>query len=380
LGALEEEAVLKVLRSGWLTTGPQTQAFEEEFAAFLKVSHALAVNSCTSGLHLALVALGLGIGDKVAVPTWTFAATAEVVRYVGAEVVLIDIEPNSPQMDMDLLEAQLAADPQIRGVIVVHFAGAPVNFARLLELKSIYGFSLIEDCAHAFPVTVTHSQTGLPVSLGTLGDIGVFSFYANKTLTTGEGGMMVTSRPELAQTLKQLRLHGINRDAFDRFQSKSVAAWDYQIAQVGYKYNMPDLAGALGRVQLKRAPELLTRRREIAAEYYKALSSLDWCTLDPWTDEHSWHLFTLQLVPNARSWNRDQLIAELNQEGIGTSVHYRPLHLMEYYRKRYNLQPEDFPRSCQRFLQTLSLPFSSYLTDEQIQRVLSTLVNLGSRL
>lgn len=352
LGPEEEAAVLDVMRSGWLTTGSVCAAFEAEFAAFCQVPWALAVNSATAGLHLALEALGVGPGDLCAVPDYTFTATAEVVRYLGADVVLVDCEPQSPQMDMEKLEEVLKTR-RIKVVLPVHLFGQSVNWSALAALKERYGFFIVEDAAHTFPA---RNAFGL---MGTLGDIGVYSFYANKNITTGEGGMVVTRNADWAQRMRVMRLHGIDRDAFARFTSAK-ASWEYRIVAPGFKYNMTDLAAAIGRVQLTKAQSFWDQRRRLAEAYIRALSGWDEVTLPVPEANHGWHVFSLLL-----SRDRDQAARRLQDEGVGISVHYIPLHRMPYWADRYHLVPNDFPQAEVRGLQTLSLPLFPSMSQAQ---------------
>lgn len=357
LGAEEEQAVLEVMRSGWLTTGKVTQAFEAEFAAYAGVPHALAVNSATAGLHLALEALGVGPGDVCAVPDYTFTATAEVVRYLGADPVFIDCLPHSPNLDLDALEAVLA-NTRVKVVLPVHLAGEPVDWDRLAALKDRHGFHIVEDAAHVFPAGGPHGLWG------TVGDVGVYSFYANKNMTTGEGGMVVTRNEALAKRMRVMRLHGIDRDAFARFTSKG-ANWEYAVVAPGFKYNLTDLASAIGRVQLTRAQGFWEARQTLVRRYLDRLGSVKGLSLPAWRDDHAWHVFSV-LVPEGT--NRDAAVAELAQS-VGVAVHYIPLHRMPYWKDRYGLKASDFPRAEARFTRTLSLPLYPSLTLDQVDEV-----------
>lgn len=365
LGNAEEQAVLEVMRSGWLTTGKVTQAFEAEFAAYVGVPHALAVNSATAGLHLALEALGVGPGDLCAVPDYTFTATAEVVRYLGADPVFIDSRADSPNLDLDRLE-EVLANRTIKVVLPVHLAGEPVDWNRLAALRDRYGFRIVEDAAHVFPAA------GPGGFYGTLGDVGVYSFYANKNMTTGEGGMIVTRDDALAQRMKVMRLHGIDRDAFARFTSKA-ASWEYAVVAPGFKYNMTDIASAIGRVQLGRADGFWCERQRLVRRYQERLASETGLELPLWRDDHAWHVFSV-LLPRNR--DRAAFVRDLTTAGVGTSVHYIPLHRMPYWRDRYALQERDFPQAETRYHRTVSLPLYPALSDAQVDRVCARVRNL----
>lgn len=358
LGEAEEQAVLEVLRSGWLTTGKVTQAFESEFGAYVNMPFALAVNSATAGLHLALEALGVGPGDLCAVPDYTFTATAEVVRYLGADLVFIDCQPNSPNLDLDRLEEVLSSR-KVKVVLPVHLAGEPVDWDRLSALRERFGFKIVEDAAHVFP---TAGPRGY---YGALGDIGVYSFYANKNMTTGEGGMIVTKSEALARRMKVMRLHGIDRDAFARYTSKA-ASWEYAVVAPGYKYNMTDIASAIGRVQLTRAQGFWRDRQALVQRYLDRLAGLQDLVLPAWIDDHAWHLFSVLLPLKS---DRNTFASELSAAGVGISVHYIPLHRMPYWKERYNLSNADFPMAETRYSRTLSLPLYPALTIDQVDEV-----------
>lgn len=363
IGDLEERAVLRVLRSGWLTTGPECRAFEEEFSRYLGSDHAIAVSSATAGLHLALEAWGIGKGDRVAVPTYTFTATAEVVHYLGAEPVFIDCAPGSFQMDVQVIEDTLRKRPGwLKAVIPVHFGGEPC-FPNFWKLAKDRGLVVIEDCAHAFPV---RTEQGF---LGTLGHAGVFSFYANKTMTTGEGGMVVTNDAAAATRMRRMRLHGIDRDAFERFRTRT-PSWRYDVVAAGYKYNMPDLAAAVGRAQLLRAEDLLASRRKIASLYADAARDFPLWTFPTYRSDHAWHLFPI-LVDQASV--RDRVIERLGELGIGSSVHYIPLHRMSFWRDLLGLSPQDFPYAEDRGQREISLPLWAGMEASHIRRVLEAL-------
>ena len=378
IGIAEEEAVLRVLRSGWLTTGNEAHLFEQEFGSFVGTRNALAVNSATAGLHLALEAANVRPGDRVAMSPYTFASTAEVVRYVGADPLFVDIEDESCNIDPNELEVAAEKDSTIRAVMPVHIAGDPCRMDRILDLADRYNLITVEDAAHAFPVRV---NTGTPPRFaGTAGSIGVYSFYATKTITTGEGGMVVTDDEGFARRMKIMRLHGIDRDVWNRYTARG-ASWEYAVVAPGYKYNLTDLAAAIGRVQLSQAEAFLARRVAIARAYDEAFRLRDYLELPPSGgpryEHHAWHLYMLRVRPERLTIDRNQFIERLSAEGIGTSVHFIPLHLMPYYRDRYGYRPEDFPRSLSRFSTTISLPIYPGLTDDQVDRIMQAVLRIG---
>jgi dTDP-4-amino-4,6-dideoxygalactose transaminase len=373
LGREEEEAVLAVMRSGWLTTGEVAARFEREFARYVGARHALALCSATAGLHLALEALGVGPGSVVVTSTFTFAATAEVVRYLGADPVFVDIDRATLNLDPARLEERLAAlareGRKVSAIIPVHVAGLPCDMDRISAIAAAAGIPVVEDAAHAFPVR----QGGRFV--GTLGEAGVYSFYATKTITTGEGGMVVTDRGEVAARIRVMRLHGIDRDVWNRYTTPG-AGWKYDIVAPGYKYNLTDLAAAIGRVQLTRAEDFLQRRRAVARRYREALAGLDFLTLPADSDRHAWHLFIIRVREDVLGRSRDECIQRLHEQGIGVSVHFIPLHLMSYYRDRYGLRPEDFPAALECYRGCISLPLSPSMNDEETGRVISAVKSL----
>jgi len=371
LGAGEEQAVVEVLRSGWLTTGKVCARFEEEFALRARVPHALAVSSATAGLHLALEAVGVRPGTRVALSPYTFAASAEVIRYLGADPLFVDVEEDSLNLSPSLLEAALKRHRRVAAVMPVHVAGLPCRMEPIMAVTRRKGIPVVEDAAHTLP--------GGHPGPGGWGDAGVFSFYATKPITTGEGGMVVTSREELARRMRVMRLHGIDRDVWDRYSAQG-ASWYYQVVAPGYKYNLSDLAAAIGRVQLARADELWDARRRIALAYRQGLRDLEYLRLPDEQPGHSWHLFMIRLNLQRLSVDRDRFAEELGARGIGVSVHFIPLHLMPYYRRRYRLRPQDYPAALAAYRSTLSLPIYAGLTDEQVQRVISTVRAVGDLL
>lgn len=372
IGEEEIQEVVDCLRSGWVTTGPKTKQFENEFASFLGCEvEAIAVNSATAGLHLVLEALGVGPGDEVIVPTLTFTATAEVVRYLGADVVFVDVDPTT--LNASVAAIRSAITKRTKVIMPVHYAGLSCDMDAILQLAQKHGLKVVEDAAHAFPTRYKERLIGTLNS-----DATVFSFYANKTMTTGEGGMLVTRDPEIAKRVKIMRLHGINRDAFDRFVSKS-PAWFYEIVAPGYKYNLTDIASAIGIHQLRKINKFLLRRQELAKRYFQELSSLPLILpVDANGDDgslHSWHLYVIRLRENAKL-NRDELIQKLSDRGIGTSVHYIPLHRHPYWRDTYNLQPQQYPVADAAYQAMLSLPLYTKMTNADQTRVIDALKEL----
>jgi dTDP-4-amino-4,6-dideoxygalactose transaminase len=371
IGEEEIAEVVDTLRSGWLTTGPKTKRFEDEFAVFLGDSglHCIAVNSATAGLHLALEALGIGPGDEVITTTHTFTATAEVVRYLGGDVRLVDIDPAT--LNIDPRHVERAITPQTRAIIPVHYGGLAADMPELLDIARRHDLKVVEDAAHALPTTSSGRMVGTLDS-----DATVFSFYANKTITTGEGGMLVTRDAALARRAQVMRLHGMSRDAFDRFTA-TVPSWYYEIVAPGFKYNLTDIAAAIGLHQLNKARAFARRRAQIAALYHEAFSrvpALIAAPQPPAGELHAWHLYPLRLSAHAAT-SRDRLIERLFARGIGCSVHYIPLHRQPYWRERYGLTPQMFPHSQRVYETQLSLPIYTRMSDADVERVIDAVVD-----
>jgi perosamine synthetase len=362
IGPEELEAVRLVLESKWLATGPVTMKFEQEFAEFVDSKYAIAVNSCTAALHLALDSIGIKPGDEVLIPTYTFAATGEVVTYFGAHPILCDSIPGGFNIDPADVLRRITA--KTRAIIAVHIAGEPSDLGALRQIANEHSLYLIEDAAHALPATYAGQK------IGSISDLTAFSFYATKTITTGEGGMLTTNNPEYAKRASVMRLHGINGDAWKRYTSEG--SWYYEIVAAGFKANMPDLLAALGLAQLKKANIFHQRRCEIADTYIQRFSQVDELELPPLdalNTTHSWHLFILRLKLGSSSLDRGELIKELKRQGIGTSVHFIPLHLHPHYRDRYGYKPGEFPCAEDAYSRCISLPIYPDMTDDDVTRV-----------
>ena len=374
----ELKYVQEVLASGWLTTAGKTFEFEKRFAAAVAAKHACAVNSCTAALHLALEAIGIGPGDQVLVPTMTFTATAEVVRYLGADPVFVDVDYATRLLTPEVLIRALDTYPKIKAVMVVHFGGqaaclTTANQSGILDVCRARGVRVIEDAAHAFPAKWDGRM------IGSFGDITCFSFYANKTITTGEGGMLTTNDDQLAKRVKVMRLHGIDRDIWNRFTAEK-ASWEYDVIAPGFKYNMPDINAAIGLAQLERAEAFRTARQQ-AVEYYFAhlrdVLGLGVPVCHVPMEHHAWHLFPVVLKGGAPI-TRDQFIEQLAKRGVGTSVHYKPLHRMTYYRERYQLRPEDFPNAEGIWRGCVTLPLYAGMTPAELDYVIRAVRDLLS--
>jgi dTDP-4-amino-4,6-dideoxygalactose transaminase len=363
IGRQEIEAVVAVMRSGWLTTGSKAREFEARFAQLLGGGiEAVAVSSATAGLHLAAEACGIGPGDEVIVPTLTFTATGSVIRHLGAEVVLVDVEQGS--LTIDLEDAARRLTPRCRAIMPVHFAGFPCDMNNVLTFARRHGLKVIEDAAHALPARCGNRMIGSWES-----DACVFSFYATKPITTGEGGMIVTRDPRIAERARAMRNHGLSRDAFDRFR-KVGASWSYDVVAPGFKYNLTDVAAAVGIVQLERVSALQAARQHAAECYFAQLAGLplDCPAPAPSGSLHSWHMFPIRVHERARA-TRDDLIEALTAEGIGTSVHYRPLHQMTYWKERYSAKRREFAVADRYFAGAVTLPLFPGMSDAQVDRV-----------
>ena len=356
----------EVLKSGWLTTAGKTKKFEDQFADIIGAEYACAVNSCTAALHLGIEALGVKKGDKVFVPDMTFTASAEVIRYAGAVPVFLDVEYGTSLITPEILKRAIAKYPDVRYIVVVHFGGHPAemgndNGTGIVDICRKNNIKILEDAAHAFPTKLNGKY------IGSFGDVTCFSFYANKPITTGEGGMLVTDDEDIYKRVKTMRLHGISKDIWGRFTSDK-PAWEYDVVAPGFKYNMPDINAAIGLAQLEQAEELRKQRQDVVEGYYENLKDVDMLDLPvtkiPFSD-HSWHLFPVVLNERANI-GRNEFIEKMSEAGIGTSVHYKPLHRMTYYKDRYRLIPEDYPVAEKIWKGTVSLPLYPGMTKDEV--------------
>lgn len=365
IGEAEIKEVVDSLEGGWLTTGPKSSRFEAAFAEYLGGGvEAISINSATAGLHLALEAIGIGPGDEVIVPDYTFTATAEVVRYLGADPVFVDVDYATLNVTAEAIEA--AITEKTKAVMPVHFAGLPCNMTAICAMAKKHGLKIVEDAAHTLPALHAGTMIGQHAT-----DATIFSFYANKTITTGEGGMLVTKDLDLAKRARVMRLHGFSRDAFDRFKTGN---WRYDVIAPGYKYNMTDLAAGMGLHQLKKADWFRAERKRVVDRYRAGLAGLpiDLPADAPEGDSHSWHLFIIRVAENAKM-NRDELFAHLAERGITCSVHYTPLHNFTYWRETYDLKSQNFPESTRAGNAAISLPMYVEMPDEQIDYVIAAL-------
>ena len=371
LGEEEIRAVTESLQSGWITTGPKTHCFEEAFARFIGVRHALAVNSCTAALHLSLEASRLREGDEVLVPTLTFAATGEVVTYFKAKPVLVDVDP--VHFNLSLEDARRKITPKTRAVIPVHFGGHPCFMDPIRDLAAANGLTVIEDAAHALPAKYRGQ------SIGTLSPLTAFSFYATKTLTTGEGGMVTTNDGSLAERIALMRLHGMSRDAWKRYTAEGT--WRYEITEAGYKYNLTDPQAALGLVQLSKCEAMWRRRVAIAQTYDRGLAACEAYRTPKVAEDvqNAWHLYVILVKPSALRIHRDRVMEELRQRGIGTSVHFIPLHLHPYYQRTWGYRPGEFPVAEDYFDRCISLPIYPGMTDDDLHRVIEVLHDISHK-
>ncbi len=371
IGEDEIRSVVEILSSGWLTTGTKAKQFEEDFARYVGSRYAVAVNSCTAALHLALDAIGIQEGDEVIVPTMTFTATAEVVLYFKATPVLVDCLPETFNIDPDSIERAITS--KTKAIIPVHFGGQPCDMKPILEIARRHHLYVIEDAAHALPAKYFGKK------VGTIGDITCFSFYATKTITTGEGGMATTDNPEWASRMKMMSLHGISHDAWKRYTKEG--SWYYEVLRPGFKYNLTDIGAAIGVEQLKKCTAFGAARQRIAMAYDEAFADLSevQTPLCKPKIEHAWHLYVVQLGLEHLKIDRDQFIEALRENGIGTSVHFIPLHLHPYYRDRFGHRPDDFPSATNAYRRIISLPIYPKMTPANVDQVIDAVKNIAQQ-
>lgn len=375
IGDEEIAEVVDTLQSGWLTTGPKVRCFEGAFAAYVGCRHAVAVNSCTAALHLALEAIGVNPGDEVITTPMTFAATGEVIHYLGAKPVFVDIDPVTMNLDVSLLAGAIERCSHAKAILPVHMAGLACDMDPIISIAKAHGLRVIEDAAHTFPTLYRGRM------IGTLGDVTCFSFYSTKTITTGEGGMATTEDDALAERMRVMSLHGISKNAWTRYMASG--NWHYEILAPGFKYNMTDLAASLGIAQLRKADQFHQRRLALAQRYTSAFSGLsEFLETPPDAPPggmHSWHLYIIKLKLDRLAIDRDRFIEELKGAKIGASVHFIPLHLHPYYRETYGYKPADFPSALETYRRIVSLPLYPKMTDADADSVIDAVSSICRR-
>jgi perosamine synthetase len=364
----EFHEVKEALQSGWITTGPKTKQFESEFAKAVGAKHAIAVNSCTAAMHLALEALGVRQGDEVITSPYTFAATAEVIRYFDARPVFVDVDPRSLNLNPDLIER--AVTPKTKIILPVHLAGMPANMDAIKDVATRHGIPVIEDAAHAFPSAYKGK------SIGSISEFTCFSFYATKPITTGEGGMITTDNDVWADRCRIMSLHGISKDGWKRYTAEG--SWYYEIIAPGFKYNMTDIAAAMGIAQLHKANMMLEKRTKIARAYNAAFSQLPQLQIpyDDAAQQHAWHLYMLRLNLGTLNIDRARFFDELKARNIGASVHFIPLHIHPYYRALYGYTPDDFPVAYREYMREISLPIYSKMDESDVRHVIEAVTDI----
>lgn len=384
IGEEEIAEVVDTLRSDWITTGPKVKRFEQEFAAFVGAPAALALNSGTAALHVALAALGVGPGDAVITTTMTFCSTVHVIEHVGARPILVDVEPDTLNIDPLKIRAVLQASDstkartrRIKAIIPVHLYGHPCDMTAILEIAREFKLAVIEDAAHALPAKYDGRLIGSQPNSASIPVLTCFSFYATKNLTTGEGGMLA-GPPQVIDEARVWSLHGMNRDAWKRYGSEG--SWFYEVTRPGFKYNMPDIQAALGLQQLHKLPAFHARRREIVRRYDAAFSQAEefQTPVERAGVEHAWHLYVLRL--NLERWriSRNQFIEELKARNIATSVHFIPVHLHPFYRQKYGYKPEDFPVAHREYQRMVSLPLYPRMSDQDVADVIDAAFDVAA--
>ena len=354
----EIDSVIDIMRSGWLTMGPKTFEFENAFKKYIGSQYAISVNSATAALHLALNAVGVGNGDEVIIPTNTFIATAEAVVYSGAKPILCDIEANYHNIDINLIEPLIT--PKTRAIIPVHFGGNPCDMDEIKKIGNHFNLKIIEDAAHALPSFYKNKK------IGSFSDVICFSFYATKTLSTGEGGMVTTNNKKIAKKVSLQRLHGINGDAWKRYERNN--DWYYEVIDLGYKYNTTDIQSAMGIVQLEKLEWMRDERKKISEKYINAFREKLSFIVENSKNESSWHLFVIKIG------NRDELHQKLKEKGISTSVHFIPIHKHPYYKNRFSFNNEKYPVANLVFEQSLSLPIYPGLGESEVEYIINNVL------
>ncbi|MCQ2982793.1 MAG: DegT/DnrJ/EryC1/StrS family aminotransferase [Treponemataceae bacterium] len=370
LGPEEEAAVLRVMKSGWLTTGKEAAAFESEWSAYTGSPCSLAVNSNTSGLILAMEACGVKAGKKILTTPYTFISTATSARHLGGDIVYADLEPDTYSISPKAIEAALEKDPSITAVVPVHIAGNLCNMKEICDIAAHYGVRVIEDCAHAFPSRTAAGHAG------TFGDAGVFSFYATKTITTGEGGMITTKDPELAKRMTTMRMHGIDRTVWDRYTSTK-ASWQYDVVDEGYKFNLPDILAAIGREQLKKAQTFYEMRKAVVDRYNEAFRDVDFLQVPPDGEGNAWHLYLLRIRAEKLTIDRNEFAQKLQDRGLGISMHFIPHYHFTHIRNLYGYTPDQFPNCERQFQSTVTIPLWPGMSEEQTRQVIDTVLAVG---
>lgn len=379
IGEEEIEEVVDTLRSDWITTGPKVRRFEEEFAAYVGAPAALGLNSCTAALHTALAALGVTTGDAVVTTPMTFVSSVHVIEHVGARPLLADVEPDTLNVDprrvADVIESARREGLRVKALLPVHLYGHPCDMNPLMDLAREYGLAVVEDAAHALPASHEGRRVGSFAGLFDVPVMTCFSFYATKNLTTGEGGML-TGPPELIDEARIWSLHGMSRDAWNRYGAKG--SWFYEVVRPGFKYNLTDIAAALGLRQLRKLEGFQARRTEIARRYTETFSQFEELTVPVSRPEveHAWHLYVLRLNLESLNVTREQFIEEMRERRIGTSVHFIPVHTHPYYRDRYGFQAEDFPVAAAEFRRIVSLPLNPRMSDRDVQDVIEAVTDI----
>ena len=378
IGDEEIDEVVRTLRGGWITTGQRAEQFERDFREYVGAPAALAVNSATSAMHIALAALGIGAGDAVITTAMTFVSTIHVIEHQGAHPVLVDVEPDTLNIDPERVEAAVQQATGVKAILPVHLYGHPAEMDRIHGIARRHGLAVVEDAAHALPARYRGRLVGAPVNGLSERHMVAFSFYATKNLTTGEGGML-TGTPDMIDLARTWSLHGMSRDAYRRYTAEG--SWRYDVVLPGFKYNMPDIQAAIGIHQLRRLDEMQRRRRAIVAQYDEALGALEQLeTPVPRPEvESAWHIYLLRLRPGRMRIGRDAFIEELRKRNIGASVHFIPIHLHTYYRDRYQLRAEQFPVAHREFERMLSLPLSPAHSDQDVADVIEAVTDVVKR-